>query len=87
MQNLTISNIPADVHERLRELAISHGRSLEAEARAILIAMIKPEIPFRMGEALWKLLDLGPEDRLTEEEWRIVDGSHKRKPAEPTSCD
>lgn len=36
MATLTIPNVDEDLEERLRELARLHGRSVEAEARAIL---------------------------------------------------
>ncbi|MEL6980773.1 MAG: Arc family DNA-binding protein [Pseudomonadota bacterium] len=36
MANLVIRNLPDDVKERLRVRAATHGRSMEAEARAIL---------------------------------------------------
>jgi plasmid stability protein len=36
MATLNIRNLPAEVHRRLRVQAAEHGRSMEAEARAIL---------------------------------------------------
>ena len=36
MATLNIRNLPGDVHRRLRMRAAEHGRSMEAEARAIL---------------------------------------------------
>lgn len=36
MATLNIRNLPADVHSRLRVRAARSGRSMEAEARAIL---------------------------------------------------
>jgi plasmid stability protein len=38
MATLNIRNLPDEVHQRLRVLAAEHGRSMEAEARAILAA-------------------------------------------------
>ena len=37
MGNMTIRNLPDEVHNHLREQASSNRRSLEAEARAILV--------------------------------------------------
>lgn len=37
MSAITIRKLPDDVKQRLRMRAASHGRSMEAEARAILI--------------------------------------------------
>jgi plasmid stability protein len=36
MATLNIRNLPDEVHHRLRVRAAEHGRSMEAEARAIL---------------------------------------------------
>lgn len=36
MAALNVRNLPAEVHLRLRQRAARHGRSMEAEARAIL---------------------------------------------------
>ncbi len=38
MATLNIRNLPDEVHRRLRVRAAEHGRSMEAEARAILAA-------------------------------------------------
>ncbi len=38
MTILTVRNLRPDVHQRLREQAAAHGRSMEAEARALLEA-------------------------------------------------
>ncbi|XPP27338.1 MAG: FitA-like ribbon-helix-helix domain-containing protein [Leucobacter sp.] len=38
MTVLTVRNLKAEVHQQLREQAARHGRSMEAEARAILEA-------------------------------------------------
>jgi len=40
---LNIRNLPDEVHSRLRVRAARHGRSMEAEARAILTAACPPE--------------------------------------------
>ena len=41
MPILTVRNLDPAVHQRLRELAAAHGRSMEAEARAILAAGVR----------------------------------------------
>jgi plasmid stability protein len=43
MATLNIRNLPDDVHRRLRVRAAEHGRSMEAEARAILAAVLTGE--------------------------------------------
>ena len=52
MAMLTVRNLPDDVHRALRARAAQHGRSTEAEVRAILAGTVKPEKRARMGEAL-----------------------------------
>ncbi|BCX04680.1 MAG: hypothetical protein KatS3mg053_2618 [Candidatus Roseilinea sp.] len=42
MAVLNIRNLPDDVYARLRLRAAKSGRSMEAEARAILIAAVRP---------------------------------------------
>ena len=43
MATLNIRNLPDEVHRRLRVRAAEHGRSMEAEARAILAAALTDE--------------------------------------------
>ncbi len=45
MAVLNIRNLPDDVHARLRVRAAEHGRSMEAEARAILAAACSSDSP------------------------------------------
>jgi plasmid stability protein len=45
MATLNIRNLPDQVHQRLRVRAAEHGRSMEAEARAILSAACATEKP------------------------------------------
>jgi len=44
---LNIRNLPDDVHARLRIRAAKAGRSMEAEARAILTVVCAHEVPQR----------------------------------------
>lgn len=82
---LVISELPDDVHKRLELLAVSHGRGLEAEARAILTAIVRQENKQGLGEAIWQLV--GPGGRLTEAEWAVFEDQHDRAPAEPLIFD
>ena len=43
MRTLRITDLPDEVLERLRERAADNGRSLEAEAREILLRACSPE--------------------------------------------
>jgi plasmid stability protein len=45
MAVLNVRNLPDDVHARLRVRAARNGRSMEAEARAILVAACLAEPP------------------------------------------
>ncbi len=52
---LTIRNLDEPVKQKLRMQAASHGRSMEAEARAILTLAVqdkKPELPAPLAAAL-----------------------------------
>ena len=81
MPALHIRNIPDDIHQGLKALANSHGRSTEAEVREILALAVKP---VRMGEALWAL---GREIGLTDESIQTINDSRDRAPATPMSFD
>lgn len=81
MAALHIRNIPDDIHQGLKALAHSHGRSTEAEVREILALAVKP---VRMGDALWAL---GREIGLTTDDVEAIDSGRDRTPAEPMSFD
>lgn len=80
MPAITVRNLPDEVHRALRVRAATHGRSTEAEIRAILEQAVKPEQRLRMGDALagiGRRLGLSDEDLAGFER----DGT----PAEPMS--
>jgi plasmid stability protein len=52
MPNMTIRNIPDDVHRALRTLATRHGRSAEAEVREILRRATESSGGIRFGDEL-----------------------------------
>lgn len=53
MPVLTIRNVPDETKKRLRIRAAEHGRSMEAELRAILAgALDVPAAPENLGEAI-----------------------------------
>lgn len=45
MATLTIRNLPDDVRDRLRIRAAKNGRSMEAEAREVLVTAVVPADP------------------------------------------
>ena len=52
MASLTIRNLPDATHRALRVRAAQHGRSTEAEIRAILEAAVRPQSRVRLGTLL-----------------------------------
>jgi antitoxin FitA len=80
MAILTVRNVPDEVHRALRVRAARHGRSTEAEIRAILANAVKPEQRVRMGDAL---AALGRGIGLTDEDLAVLEQVRDRKPAEP----
>ena len=66
MAMLTVRNLPEEVHRALRVRATEHGRSTEAEVRAILEEAVKPEGRVRLGSLL---ADLGRRAELTDEDF------------------
>ncbi|GAB04449.1 hypothetical protein GOAMR_19_01360 [Gordonia amarae NBRC 15530] len=64
MTILTVRNLDPEIHQKLREQAAAHGRSMEAEARAILEAGVAPRT-INLVDALRRFAD---EADLTDEE-------------------
>ncbi len=58
MASVTVRNIPDETHRALRVLAATHGRSTEAEIRAILESAVRPEGRIKLGTLL---ADIGRE--------------------------
>ena len=52
MAAITIRNLSDETHRALRARAVKHGRSTEAEVRAILDAAVRPGGRVRLGSAL-----------------------------------
>lgn len=64
MALLTVRNLRPDVHQRLREQAARHGRSMEAEVRSILEVAVGAEHD-DLASALHRFAE---EAAMTEEE-------------------
>lgn len=78
MPAMTIRNLPEEIHRGLKARAAAHGRSAEAEARAILAAAIQPEAGLGTAlTSLWAPL------ALTDEEAATIEAVRDRKPARP----
>jgi len=61
MATLNIRNLPDEVHRQLRIRAAEHGRSMEAEARAILCDAVdsgeQPDDPLHRAKRLQAFVD------------------------------
>ncbi len=55
MPSLSVRNLPDGVHRALKRRAAEHGRSAEAEARAILAEALLPPDEVRIGSALCRI--------------------------------
>lgn len=69
MAMLTVRNLPDEVRRALRVRAAQHGRSTEAEVRAILEEAVKPHGRLKLGS---RLVDIGHQARLTDEELAML---------------
>lgn len=75
MAALTVRNIPADVHAALKRRATRHGRSAEAEVRALL-AQAADDEPVGLGTRIVTIADgLGDELEIPprDEDFRPLD--------------
>jgi plasmid stability protein len=79
MAILTVRNLSEAVHRALRVRAAQHGRSTEAEVRAILEDAVKPEGRLKLGSLL---ADIGQRTKLTDDELMVFEQRDKT-PAEP----
>jgi plasmid stability protein len=80
MANITVRNLPDEVHRALRIRAAEHGRSTEAEVRSILETVVRPAERVRMGAALG---ELGRRVGLAEGDMAALERGRDRTPAEP----
>jgi antitoxin FitA len=80
MGMMTIRSIPDEVHNALKARAKRHNRSAEAEVRAILEEVTRPETRLYMGDAL---MDLGRKVGLTNDDFTALEQARDKTPAEP----
>lgn len=69
MPSVTVRNVPDEVHRAIRVRAAQHGRSIEAELRAILEASVRPQNRLKLGSML---AAAGRKVGLTEEDFAIL---------------
>ncbi|HEY5878095.1 MAG TPA: hypothetical protein VIU11_04250 [Nakamurella sp.] len=80
MAVLTVRNVPDEVHRALRLRAAAHGRSTEAEVRAILAAAVLPDQRVLLGDAL---AALGRDLALSDDDVDALNAIRDRTPATP----
>ncbi len=79
MTTLTVRNLPDEVHRALRIRAAGHGRSTEAEVRAILENTVKPQGRLKLGSLL---AEIGRDARLTDELISLINERDRTPPRE-----
>ena len=80
MAMLTVRNLPDEVHRALRVRAATHGRSTEAEVRAILESAVKPEGRMKLDSLL---ADIGRRAGLSDDEAAVFEKIREKTPARP----
>ena len=70
------------MHRALRVRAAMHGRSAEAEVRAILENSVKAEGRIKLGSML---AEIGRQAKLTDEEFAVIEQVRDKTPANPVS--
>lgn len=80
MAMMTVRNLPDEVHRALRVRAAMHGRSAEAEVRAILEEAVKAEGRIKLGSLL---ADIGRRAALQDEELAVFE--RDKTPTRPVS--
>jgi plasmid stability protein len=81
MAILTVRNLPEEVHRALRLRAAQHGRSTEAEVRALLEEAVKPQGRLKLGSML---ADIGRKVKLSDEEVALI---NQRDTSAPRAVD
>ena len=80
MAMMTVRNIPDEVHRALRVRAAMHGRSTEAEVRAILEGSVKAKGRIKLGSML---AEIGRQAKLTDEDFAVIEQVRDKTPAKP----
>jgi plasmid stability protein len=78
MPRLTVRNLPEGLFRALRIRADQHGRSVEAEVRAILEATVGPHAGVKLGSLL---SEIGRQAELSDPEFSVFECMRERAPA------
>ncbi|MGN2635182.1 FitA-like ribbon-helix-helix domain-containing protein [Nocardia takedensis] len=81
--NVTIRNLPDEVHRAVKMRAAARGRSAEAELRAIITEAVLPEDRVKLGSLL---AEVGREIEVTDEEYAALT-ARDDEPAAPLDLD
>ncbi|QEH37823.1 Antitoxin FitA [Aquisphaera giovannonii] len=84
MPAVTIRNLSEEAHRALKVRAAHHGRSTEAEMRAILEAAVRPADRVRIGSAL---SSLGRRAGLNGADVEALERARDGKPADPMNIE
>ena len=77
---VTIRNLSEEAHRALKVRAAQHNRSTEAEIRAILESVVRPEGRLRLGTAL---AEMSRGIGLTNADVEVLEKARDARPAEP----
>ncbi|BCG95754.1 FitA-like ribbon-helix-helix domain-containing protein [Mesorhizobium sp. 131-2-1] len=80
MTAVTIRNLPEETHRALRVRAALHGRSTEAEIRAILENAVRPEGRVRLGSLV---SEIARRAGVKDEDVDALEQARDKGPAEP----
>jgi len=86
MGSVLVRNLPEATHRALKNRAIQHGRSTEAELRQIIEEAVRPPERLKLGT---RLAQIGREISMSEDEWIMFQENIKRDKtaAEPMKFD
>lgn len=85
MSTVTVRNLPDEVHRAIRVRAAQHGRSTEAEIRAILESIARPPERIRLGSLLLSIAQEA--GGLTDTEAESFNQLRDKSPVEPMRFD
>ena len=80
MPMMTVRNIPDEIHRALKARAALHGRSTEAEVRAILATSVDPETRVKLGSLL---VEVGQQASWRDDEVTMIQQLRDKTPGSP----
>ncbi|MGV1821838.1 plasmid stabilization protein [Agrobacterium tumefaciens] len=80
MRAVTIRNLSEETHRALRVRAAHHGRSTEAEIRAIIEAAVRPPERIQLGSLL---AAIGRDAELSNSDVEALQKSRDKTPSKP----